>query len=395
MSDTQPQAKPAPTLNLPKSDNICEVSIIDTTCNLVVPPSTLVEPEITGHEWLNLPTYSFYIKNQRTGEQVLFDLGSRRDWQNLVPSVYETVSVRVPGLKVEKEVIDIVKDGGVDPDGIKALILSHWHYDHSGNISRLNKKTDVIVGPGFLEAFQPGYPANATSPFHEADFEGRNFIEPPFSDRFKIGCYQAHDYFGDGSLYVLNVPGHTTGHISALVRTTPETFIFLGGDVCHFTGVIRPSPYIPLPDYIPQNTVLDPRLSAPCPCSIFTKCHPDQQNSRTSAFYRCSTGGPYGSWYDDPQTAMVSITSLFDFDADANVMVMIAHDSAPKDFLKFFPNGTINDWKSMGSKGAMHWHFVNELPTDGKQERAPLVDGLYRDDGQGPRRVKTLYGEQV
>lgn len=292
-------------------------------------------------------------------------------------------------------ILDIIKDGGVNPDEIKAMILSHWHYDHSGNISRLNKKTDIVVGPGFKKAFEPGFPANPQSTFYEADFEGRKFIEPAFSDDFKIGGYQAHDYFGDGSLYVLNIPGHTTGHISALVRTTPETFIFMGGDVCHFTGVIRPSQYIPLPDPIPKNTVLDPRLSAPCPCSIFTKCHPDQDNSRTSAFYRCSTGGPYGSWYDDPATAMQSIASLFEFDADPNVMVLIAHDSAPKDSLTFFPNGTLNDWKSKGHKEAMHWHFVNELPVGGKQERNPLTDGLYRDDGQGLKKVKTMYGEPV
>lgn len=288
-----------------------------------------------------------------------------------------------------------MKDGGVNPDEIKALILSHWHYDHSGNIARLNKKTDVIVGPGSKKAFEPGYPANKESAFHEADFEGRNFIEPAFSDGFKVGGYQAHDYFGDGSLYVLNVPGHTTGHISALVRTTPETFIFMGGDVCHFTGVIRPSQYIPLPDPIPKNTVLDSRLPTPCPCLTFTKCHPDQENSRTSAFYRCSTGGPYGSWYDDPKTAMQSITSLFVIDADPNVMVVIAHDSAPKDSLPFFPDSTINDWKTKGYKEAMHWHFVNELPTDGKQERDPLTDGVYLDHGQGLKRIKTLYGEHV
>ena len=44
------------------------------------------------------------------------------------------------------------------------------------------------------------------------------------------------NYFGDGSLYVLNVPGHAIGHVSALVRTTPDTAVFMGGDVCHFTG---------------------------------------------------------------------------------------------------------------------------------------------------------------
>ena len=80
----------------------------------------------------------------------------------------------------------------------------------------------------------PGYPAKKSSTFWEADFKDRNVIEVPFN--IKIGKYDAFDYFDDGSVYILNVPGHAIGHISALVRTTPETFVFLGGDVCHFTG---------------------------------------------------------------------------------------------------------------------------------------------------------------
>lgn len=129
------QSQKAPDLDLPKGDNTCQVSILDSTCDIVVPPSTLVEPHIKGHEYLNLPTYAFYLKHEKTGRQVLFDLGSRRDWQNLVPSVVETLNLRIPGLKVEKEVVDIIKDGGVDPNEIEALILSHWHYGESGSTS--------------------------------------------------------------------------------------------------------------------------------------------------------------------------------------------------------------------------------------------------------------------
>ena len=89
---------------------------------------------------------------------------------------------------------------------------------------------------------------------------------------------------------------------------------------------------------------------------------------------------------------MESIHKLIEIDADPNVMVLIAHDAAPLDVLPFFPNGNINDWQNKGYKEKMHWHFVNELPVDGKVGREPLVDGLYDVDG---KKIKTLTGEVV
>ena len=82
-----PTPKQAPFLDIPKSSQTCDVSIIDSTCNIVTPPHLLVEPNIPGHEWLNLPTWTFHIKHRATGAQLLFDLGMRKDWQNSVPHI--------------------------------------------------------------------------------------------------------------------------------------------------------------------------------------------------------------------------------------------------------------------------------------------------------------------
>lgn len=80
-----------------------------------------------------------------------------------------------------------------------------------------------------------------------------------------------------------------------------------------------------------------------------------------------------------------------EFDADPNILTCIAHDTAPFEFMNFFPNGTINDWQKKGWKEKMHWHFLNELPVDGKSTKEPLCDGLYKDG----KRIKTLEGKEV
>lgn len=41
------------------------------------------------------------------------------------------------------------------------------------------------------------------------------------------------DLFNDGSLLIVNAPGHLLGHINLLARTSPSHRIYMGGDACH------------------------------------------------------------------------------------------------------------------------------------------------------------------
>ena len=134
------QAKEAPSIGLPKGSETCSVSIIDTTAVLVTPPHYLVEPTIPGHDWLNLPDYSFHIKHNKTGTQLLFDLGTRKDWHNSPPHIVELLSNHIPGMRITKDVTEILTEGGVKLDDVKAFILSHWHFDHCEqyNVNRIN-----------------------------------------------------------------------------------------------------------------------------------------------------------------------------------------------------------------------------------------------------------------
>lgn len=43
----------------------------------------------------------------------------------------------------------------------------------------------------------------------------------------------AIDFFGDGSFYLVDSPGHLRGHINALMRVDPGKWVYLGGDCCH------------------------------------------------------------------------------------------------------------------------------------------------------------------
>jgi glyoxylase-like metal-dependent hydrolase (beta-lactamase superfamily II) len=44
---------------------------------------------------------------------------------------------------------------------------------------------------------------------------------------------QTLDVFGDGSLLIVNAPGHLPGHINLLARTSDGHQVYMAGDACH------------------------------------------------------------------------------------------------------------------------------------------------------------------
>lgn len=241
----------------------------------------------------------------------------------------------------------------------------------------------------------PAYPQTPDSNLIAADFENRKCIEIDCKD-LHIGPFPAKDFYGDGSLYLLDTPGHWPGHLCALARTTPDTFVFLGGDICHFAGDFRPSEEIPLPDIIPGEALrYSPKYPMPCPCEFFADHHPQLRasespvNTKATPFYQLSTH--QRSTYKDPAVAMITVQKMQKyFDSDPNILVCLAHDPALLDNLPTFnehPEQDINNWKQLGLKEKCHWCWFGELPRydkDGKvigpgNREKPIVDGLWRE----------------
>ncbi|KAL3463702.1 metallo-beta-lactamase superfamily protein [Aspergillus heterothallicus] len=371
-----------PELGIPDSSHTVLLQAIDTTLQLYVRAENFLNPIIPGHEAWNCPAMAFLITHPETGRKVLFDAGARKDYWNYSPVTADRFAkgVNVKGLRIDMGVHDVLIAAGIDLDSLEAVIWSHWHFDHIGDMSQFPSTVDLVVGPSFKEGLLPGYPSNPDSPLLETDYSGRDLQELTFSDPLKIGRFRAHDFFGDGSFYLLDVPGHAVGHMCGLARTTPSTFVLLGADSCHFAGSLRPSQYIPLPDSI---IGLDPFFANPCPCEIFHACHPAPGGSdekRTRPYYTASCTPK--SVYISPETANQSVRGLMELDASPNVFICLAHDPSLFEVLPLLngdPKADIGDWKERGYKETTKWKFLNELPRDGKPGRKPIVEGFWRD----------------
>ncbi|KAF2005680.1 hypothetical protein P154DRAFT_608678 [Amniculicola lignicola CBS 123094] len=369
-------------LNIPRSNATVRLRAIDAKMELCASAKGFVEPILAGHELINFTTVTFLVEHEGLGKKVLFDCGARKDFENFSPFIKNRLNLNVRGLRIGKDVHEIVEDAGIQLDELNSMIWSHWHWDHHGAPEQYPSNVEVVVGPGFKENFMPGYPSTPDAIFLDANFADREFHEVSFSDAFMIGNFRAFDFFGDGSFYLLDTPGHAIGHMCGLARTTPTTFVFLGGDICHFGGSFRPSPTIPLPDPIPPSH-LDSHIEIPCPCSLFTAVHPAgpaSEESKTSPFYQVTSAAQ--SAYLDRVVAAKSIKELQRFDEDPDIFVCIAHDPTLLTVLPFLndnPEKDMNSWKAEGLKEKAQWGWLNELPRDGKPGRPMLVEGVWKD----------------
>jgi glyoxylase-like metal-dependent hydrolase (beta-lactamase superfamily II) len=327
---------------------------MNSTSYVNLPSGYMIQPQVGGFENSACPCIVFLIKHP-SGRTLVFDLGVRKDWGNAAPVIVKMIKEAGFDVGSEKDVATILTEGGVPLTSVEGIVWSHYHFDHTGDPSRFPASTALIVGPGFKGRFEKAYPSDPESLLTEDAWEGRELREIGFEGEgsLKIGRFNAFDYFGDGSFYLLDTPGHLLGHMCGLARTTADTYIFMGGDAAHHAGEIRPTEYIPLP----HTVTLSPHPSSfphACPGEILQMhIHPEQ--SATKPFYHAREG-----FNEDEKVADWSIDGLTEFDADERVFVVIAHDASLTDVIDFYP-AKANRWFEKGWGKDGHWQFLADF----------------------------------
>ncbi|KAL1610114.1 hypothetical protein SLS60_001779 [Paraconiothyrium brasiliense] len=226
--------------------------------HLTLPESLFVTPA-DPEKRSTVPSLSFLIqhppsiqtlsqdpKSQPT--KLIFDLGLKRDLSGYREAQQHHIAQRQP-TTVSPDVAESLQKGGVSPQDIDVVVLSHVHWDHVGTPSDFSN-AEFVVGNGTLHLLAHGggplYPAvlfNADElprertrelpPVQEsADFKPHNRVTEHKWEPL-AGFPSAIDFFADGSLYIIDAPGHLHGHVNLLARTAPGKWVYLGGDCCH------------------------------------------------------------------------------------------------------------------------------------------------------------------
>ncbi|WRT69069.1 uncharacterized protein IL334_006052 [Kwoniella shivajii] len=358
-----PRLRPVPLARYPwralpqsrSQDAVVKVSFIYTS-EIIIPTSMITSIDI-GETRSSLPCPSVLI--ERGDYALLFDLGFREDPENFAKPVLEQI-MSVAGAIPAPGPIKRLKEYGYDLERLKCVIISHKHLDRellllqvwisadnqslkqisaSGDLNTLPyPDRPVILGAGAREDIGKGYPDDPNGHWESAWFKKYRFVDlpKPETEGFwskdirdsseqidrtwePVGCFEhGVDWFGDGSFWLIDAPGHCPGHLMALCRVTsqPDTYVLLAGDAAHHQNM-----YLPVPtsegDYRTPKSVVDGVVQLA----------------------------------DDPVVATYTVGQLTRMSQEENVMVILSHERGVQGIIDYFPKD-IGKWKERGWKEA-------------------------------------------
>lgn len=224
----------------------------------------------------------------------------------VIRSDYRYIDPNVP-----KDAVDLLKEGPVTPSSISAVICSHLHFDHTGDCTKF-PDAEIIVGPGSHAATFPGWPAALNSPFGSDILEHPHFRELSFEKESWAPFRKfprAHNFFGDGSFYLVDTPGHMPGHLAAIARTGNDEWVFMGGDCCHHRALLM--------GHRPISITVGPGIAP--------------------------------SFHSDPVTASETIVKVRLLEESGNVLVALAHDAILEGRMPEYPK-RLNGWRGSSWK---------------------------------------------
>lgn len=189
------------------------------------------------------PVYCFLAEHPEKG-YVLMDTGLHPSFAAGGSGNFGWMLGMLVKTRAEKgrDVVSQLQSIHVAPENIRKIILSHLHLDHPSALPcfRNNNKLEVFMDEKELAksqsrlAFLEGYIKGHIEGF-KISFYQYNLNIPPFP--------KVCDLFGDGSIFMISTPGHTPGHVSALLNMSGGP-LFLTFDAAHrgsnFTEMVPP-----------------------------------------------------------------------------------------------------------------------------------------------------------
>ena len=205
------------------------------TANTLAPPAFLERPggpggllrglgvHIPRSRWITLPIPCFLVEHPQAGP-FLIDTG-------LHASVASDPAENLGRVAKAIYSIDMALDDaapaqiharGVDPGTIELVLMTHLHYDHVSGATQFPNATFLVEQREWDAANRGG----RLQGYH------RPHLDPGLRWR-AIDVGGEADVFGDGTVRLFHTPGHTPGHLSALLRLEGGERLLLTADAAY------------------------------------------------------------------------------------------------------------------------------------------------------------------
>jgi N-acyl homoserine lactone hydrolase len=123
----------------------------------------------------------------------------------------------------KQSLVELLAELKLTPAQVRYVAISHYHGDHTGQVGEFPQAT-LLIGKGDWDVVSDPKAAATYATFANW-LSGAGKVEPLTGDR---------DVFGDGTVVMLNMPGHTPGHHSLLVKLKEMGNVLISGDLAHF-----------------------------------------------------------------------------------------------------------------------------------------------------------------
>lgn len=217
-------------------------------------PEALFVTDPTPDLRVTVPSLCFFIRHPTA--TLVFDLGLKRDLSAYPPAQHAHISQRHPIISLP-DVAEHLRSAKIDPTkDVDYVMLSHVHWDHVGTPADF-PNAKFVVGSGTLHLLEHGAPNYPADTFDTNLLVRDRTYELPPTTESAVGTPgpqqlghlnweplggifpNAIDFFGDGSMYVIDSPGHLYGHVNLLARVSANKWLYLGGDCCHDLRILK------------------------------------------------------------------------------------------------------------------------------------------------------------
>ena len=115
---------------------------------------------------------------------------------------------------------------GIEPGEIRAIVLTHAHWDHVSGLDDLRDVPVWLSQPEREFVRDGGEPTALIRGFGELKYEIIEYPDGPY-----LGFEKSRDVWGDGSVVLTHAPGHTPGSLIAFITLPGQQRYALVGDL--------------------------------------------------------------------------------------------------------------------------------------------------------------------